>query len=64
MKLLERFKDCQIRVAYEAGLCGFSLNDKLVEDGIDTIVVPPSLIPVSQETRLILICIQVDSYNP
>ena len=40
MKLLERFKDCQIRVAYEAGPCGFSLHDKLMEDGIDTISSP------------------------
>lgn len=46
MKLLERFKDCQIKVAYEAGLCGFSIYDNLMGDGIDTIVVPPSLIPV------------------
>ena len=52
MKLLERFKDCQIRVAYEAGPCGFSLNDKLVEDGIDTIVVPPSLIPVESGNKV------------
>jgi transposase len=45
MKLLERFKECLIRVAYEAGPCGFSLYDKLIEDGIATIVVPPSLSP-------------------
>jgi hypothetical protein len=42
MKLLERFEGCQIKVAYEAGPCGFSLYDILTEDGIGTIVVPLS----------------------
>jgi len=36
-------------VAYEAGPCGFSLYDKLIADGIETIVVPPTLIP--EESR-------------
>jgi hypothetical protein len=31
MKLLERFEDCQLKVAYEAGPCGFSLYDKLIK---------------------------------
>ena len=44
--LLNRFVDCQIRVAYEAGPCGFGLYDRLRADGIDVLVVPPSLIPV------------------
>jgi hypothetical protein len=52
MKLLERFKDCQIRVAYEDGPCGFSLYDKLIEDGIATIVVPPSLIPTESGNKV------------
>jgi transposase len=52
MKLLERFKDCQIRVAYEAGPCGFSLYDKLIEDGKATIVVPPSLIPIESVNKI------------
>jgi transposase len=52
IKLLERFKDCQVKVAYEAGPCGFSLHDKLMEDGIDTIVVPPSLIPIESDNRV------------
>lgn len=52
LKLLERFKNCQVKVAYEAGPCGFSLHDKLMEDGIDTIVVPPSLIPIESGNRL------------
>ena len=52
MKLLERFKDCQMKVAYEAGPCGFSLYDRLMEDVIDTIVVPPSLIPIESGNRV------------
>ncbi len=40
-KLLDRFKDCKIKVAYEAGPCGFWLYDRLTEDRIETIVVPP-----------------------
>jgi len=52
MKLLERFKGCQIKVAYEAGPCGFSLYDMLMEVGIDTIVVPPSLIPIESGNRV------------
>jgi len=52
MKLLERFKDCQLKVAYEAGPCGFSLYDRLIEDGIATIVVPPSLIPIESGNRV------------
>src|SRR5256885_2307149 len=51
-KLLERFVGRDILVAYEAGPCGFWLYDKLTEDGIETIVVPPSLIPVESGNRV------------
>ncbi len=34
IKLLERYENCQLKVAYEAGPCGFSLYDKLIEDGV------------------------------
>jgi transposase len=44
-KLLDRFKEGQIQVAYEAGPGGFVLYDQLVADGIDCVVTPPSLIP-------------------
>ena len=50
-KFLERFKGCKIKVAYEAGPCGFGLYDKLNSDGIETIVAPPSLIPVESGSR-------------
>lgn len=52
IKLLERYENCQLKVAYEAGPCGFSLYDKLIEDGIATIVVPPSLIPIESGNRV------------
>lgn len=51
-KLLERFEDCKIRVAYEAGPCGFWLYDKLMAEGIETIAVPPSLVPVESGNRV------------
>jgi len=50
--LLNRFKGCQMKVAYEAGPCGFWLHDKLTEDEIEVIVVPPSLIPVESGNKV------------
>jgi len=50
--LLERFEDCEIVAAYEAGCCGFSLYDALEEDGIRCIVTPPSLMPVEIGNRV------------
>jgi len=51
-KLLEHFKECKIKVAYEAGPCGFGLYDQLTADGIETIVVPPSLIPIESGNKV------------
>jgi len=51
-KFLERFKGCKVKVAYEAGPCGFGLYDKLSAEGIETIVVPPSLIPVESGNKV------------
>ena len=45
-KLLVQFKGARIRIAYEAGPAGFNLYDDLTTDGIECIVVPPSLLPV------------------
>ena len=45
-RLVDPFKDCKVKVAYGAGPCGFWLYDRLTEDGIETIVVPPSLISI------------------
>lgn len=51
-KFLERFKSSKIKVAYEAGPCGFWLYDKLTAEGIETIVTPPSLIPVESGNKV------------
>lgn len=50
--LFKRFKDCLIKVAYEAGPCGFSLYDQLKGNGIETLVVPPSLIPIESGNKV------------
>jgi transposase len=51
-RLLDYFKDCGVKVAYEAGPCGFWLHDRLSQDGIEVIVVPPSLIPVESGNKV------------
>lgn len=50
--LISRFPKCGVKAAYEAGPCGFRLHDQLVAAGIETIVVPPSLIPVESGNRV------------
>lgn len=39
-----RFPDCNIHVMYEAGFKGFTLFDRLIEDNIDCVVIPPHLV--------------------
>jgi transposase len=51
-KLLERYQGSRMKVAYEAGPFGFWLSDKLVEDRIEVMVIPPSLIPVESGNRV------------
>ena len=51
-KVLKRFKDCKIKVVYEAGYFGFWLYDKLIKYGHDCIVTPPSLIPQEYGNRV------------
>jgi transposase len=51
-KVLDRFQGGNIHVAYEAGPCGFGLHDQLREDGMEVIVVPPSLIPVESGNKV------------
>jgi len=51
-KFLDRFRDCRIKATYEAGPCGFWLYDRLTEDRIATIVVPPSLIPIESGNKV------------
>ena len=51
-KFLERYQGCRMKVAYEAGPFGFWLSDKLTMDGIEVLVVPPSLIPTESSNRV------------
>ena len=51
-KLLAQYKGARIRVAYEAGFSGFNLYDELIADGMECIVVSPSLIPVESGNRV------------
>jgi len=51
-RVLERYRDVRIKVAYEAGPFGFWLLDRLVLDGIEAIVVPPSLIPTESGNKV------------
>ena len=51
-RVLDRFAGGKIKVAYEAGPCGFGLYDQLREDGVEAMVVPPSLIPIESGNRV------------
>jgi transposase len=51
-KVLDRFQGGKIHVAYEAGPCGFGLHDQLRGDGMEVIVVPPSLIPIESGNKV------------
>jgi transposase len=45
-KLLDRYKEYEKEVVYEAGYFGFWLHDHLADYGAECIVTPPSLVPV------------------
>jgi len=51
-RVLNRFAGSKMKVAYEAGPCGFGLHDQLNADQIEGIVVPPSLIPIESGNRV------------
>ena len=51
-RLLERYKDCEIEVVYEAGRFGFWLYDRLMEHGVQCIVTPTSLVPLEYGNRV------------
>jgi len=42
--LRNKFPECAIRLIYEAGFKGFNLYDRLTEDGIDCVVIPPHMV--------------------
>jgi transposase len=51
-RVLNRFFGSKMKVAYEAGPCGFGLYDQLKEDGVEGVVVPPSLIPIESGNKV------------
>lgn len=51
-KVLSQFKGNYVWVVYEAGPGGFGRYDKLTTDGIECIVIPPSLIPTQSGSRV------------
>ncbi len=51
-RVLNRFTGSKMKVAYEAGPCGFGLHDQLNQDGVEAIVVPPSLIPIESGNKV------------
>lgn len=42
--LQHKFPECEIHLMYEAGFKGFNLYDRLTEDSIDCVVMPPHLV--------------------
>jgi transposase len=50
--LTRRFPECTIHLIYEAGFKGFNLFDRLTEDGIDCVVIPPHLVTEPKVSRV------------
>lgn len=51
-KVLDRYRGNSVKVAYEAGPFGFWLYDRLTEDNMEALVVPPSTIPVESGNKV------------
>lgn len=51
-RLLDRYEGNRIQVVYEAGCFGFWLYNRLVDDGFECIVTPPSLVPQEYGNRV------------
>jgi len=50
--LLNKFPKCPIHLIYEAGFKGFNLYDRLTEDGIDCVVIPPHMVTEPKTNRV------------
>jgi transposase len=50
--LRNNFPNCTIHFIYEAGFKGFNLYDRLVDDGIDCIVIPPHVVTEPKVNRV------------
>jgi len=51
-KVLDRYRGNSVKVAYEAGPFGFWLYDRLTEENMEALVVPPSTIPVESGNKV------------
>ncbi len=50
--LQNKFPECTVHVMYEAGFKGFTLFDRLINDGIDCVVIPPHLVTEAKVNRV------------
>jgi transposase len=50
--LRNKFPECTIHLIYEAGFKGFNLYDRLSEDGIDCVVIPPHMVTEPKTNRV------------
>ena len=50
--LRNKFPECTIHLIYEAGFRGFNLFDRLTEEGIDCMVIPPHLVTEPKVSRV------------
>jgi transposase len=50
--LRNNFPECTINLIYEAGFKGFNLHDRLTEDGIHCVVIPPHLVTQEKVNRV------------
>jgi len=50
--LENKFPECTIHLIYEAGFKGFNLFDRLTQDGIDCVVIPPHMVTEPKVNRV------------
>jgi len=50
--LRNNFPNCTIHLIYEAGFKGFNLHDRLVDDNIDCVVIPPHVVTEPKVNRV------------
>lgn len=50
--LRNNFPECTINLIYEAGFKGFTLHDRLTDDGINCVVIPPHLVTEPKVNRV------------
>ncbi len=50
--ICNNYPDCEVEVIYEAGFSGFSLHDRLEDDGYNCIVTPPNKVTQAKVNRV------------